>query len=683
MGADAPPVFTDAGWTWMLNKLNTEFVPALGNETIIDAIDGKLDKNQGTVNAGKYLKVGADGNVETADLDVTTDKTLSIAEKAADAKTVGNELTGLKADLSDLNRYASRTIDKTLESGFYTAEGNFRPDSANVTFTTKDFFVVNKEIPIRFIGQLSTVANSWCAISYFDADKKFLSRYVFHTEGLRNYANAYLTPPDGAYYGKFSYRVNAEWTFDYYYIFDATSYAPTSGLSVENFMLGRLVQGEVIKTGAETLSRVSTINKVKFDKDKSVSVNSGYAFAVHLFDKNGMFAVDSGWITTEYWIPANTEFRLMIRVNPANDSVIANIDNCVSALKIYDKYNNDSIIIRGGFSEGKITNHATRALTPSIKKYSNMVKVSAVDDYQVAIVELRNDTLFYDYYWRDNWFMPAKAEFRLLIQRKDGTAVDLNAHCFSITEFEKEPSNSNFKCVNHRGFVYAPENTLLAYQLSIEAGFRLVETDVMFTYDNVPVLLHDTTINRTARNPDYTTISNTIRIDEITYEQALTYTFNQGKNWYKQYVPIPTFEEFISFCKFNSLQPYIELKTDSNLTDTRAETLVNIVRKYGMLRNTTWISFNETLLQKIRALDGKSRVGFLFMGDDMSYPLSVLQQLGGNSYLEIDLDTITEAQINTCITNGIELEVWSLGEILDFTTINPYVTRLTNNYYHN
>ena len=112
MGADAPPVFTDAGWTWMLNKLTTEFVPALG-DNIIDAIDSKLDKNQGTANAGKYLKVGADGNVETADLDVTTDKTLSIADKAADAKAVGDELTNLKTD-SNYNPYGIEPFQMSL-----------------------------------------------------------------------------------------------------------------------------------------------------------------------------------------------------------------------------------------------------------------------------------------------------------------------------------------------------------------------------------------------------------------------------------------------------------------------------------------------------------------------------------------------------------------------------------------
>ena len=190
MGADAPPVFTDAGWTWMLNKLTTEFVPALG-DNIIDAIDGKadqsdltalsntvaghtgsitvlnntvnnlnqsvtenrqnisrkLDKNQGTANAGKYLKVGADGNVETADLDVTTDKTLSIADKAADAKAVGDELTGLKTDLklfennlfyqkeqltsSEIIAANNNTAVTNNEDGTYSIGTN---DNGNTTF---------------------------------------------------------------------------------------------------------------------------------------------------------------------------------------------------------------------------------------------------------------------------------------------------------------------------------------------------------------------------------------------------------------------------------------------------------------------------------------------------------------------------------------------------------------------
>ena len=171
MGADAPPVFTDAGWTWMLNKLTTEFVPALG-DNIIDAIDSKadqsdltalsntvaghtgsitvlnntvntlnrnvtenrqnialkLDKNQGTANAGKYLKVGADGNVTAEELDVTTDKTLSVADKAADAKAVGDEINVLKADLDALENTLYDIEIEGYSQTFDPVEGTIKQD---------------------------------------------------------------------------------------------------------------------------------------------------------------------------------------------------------------------------------------------------------------------------------------------------------------------------------------------------------------------------------------------------------------------------------------------------------------------------------------------------------------------------------------------------------------------------
>ena len=53
--------------------------------------------------------------------------------------------------------------------------------------------------------------------------------------------------------------------------------------------------------------------------------------------------------------------------------------------------------------------------------------------------------------------------------------------------------------IAHRGFSHrAPENTLAAYRLAIEAGAELAECDVYLSADRVPVLLHDKTLNRTA-----------------------------------------------------------------------------------------------------------------------------------------------------------------------------------------
>ena len=86
------------------------------------------------------------------------------------------------------------------------------------------------------------------------------------------------------------------------------------------------------------------------------------------------------------------------------------------------------------------------------------------------------------------------------------------------------------RSINHRGWYSAPENTIPAYKASKQNGFSIVECDVRFTSDGIPVLLHDATINRTARNADGTTISETISIGSITYSEALEYDFGIYKN---------------------------------------------------------------------------------------------------------------------------------------------------------
>lgn len=94
MGADVPPVFTDAAWAWMLGKLTTETVPALGDD-VISSIQGKVDKSQGSTNAKKFLRVNTSGNVSLA----STDKTLSVADQIADAKETGDQIRALDAEI--------------------------------------------------------------------------------------------------------------------------------------------------------------------------------------------------------------------------------------------------------------------------------------------------------------------------------------------------------------------------------------------------------------------------------------------------------------------------------------------------------------------------------------------------------------------------------------------------------
>lgn len=52
--------------------------------------------------------------------------------------------------------------------------------------------------------------------------------------------------------------------------------------------------------------------------------------------------------------------------------------------------------------------------------------------------------------------------------------------------------------IAHRGHkLGAPEQTMAAYELAIELGASMIEADLRFTRDGVPVLLHDRRVDRT------------------------------------------------------------------------------------------------------------------------------------------------------------------------------------------
>ena len=51
----------------------------------------------------------------------------------------------------------------------------------------------------------------------------------------------------------------------------------------------------------------------------------------------------------------------------------------------------------------------------------------------------------------------------------------------------------------HRGFSgQYPENTILAFEKALDLGVDLIEFDLYGSKDNVPVVLHDRTLDRTS-----------------------------------------------------------------------------------------------------------------------------------------------------------------------------------------
>lgn len=246
------------------------------------------------------------------------------------------------------------------------------------------------------------------------------------------------------------------------------------------------------------------------------------------------------------------------------------------------------------------------------------------------------------------------------------------------TEIQKNQRRNWFvKSINHRGYerLY-PENTLIAFKQSSILGFDAVETDIRYTSDGVAVLLHDETINRTARNADGSEISETINIRDITYEQALQYDFGIYKGEKFAGTKIPTFEQAVALCRNLSLELYAELKV-SNVAP-----LVNIVKKYGMAKHTTWISYNVPLLAGVKSIDGTARLGVL-VGELTESGINntiALKTDDNEVFIDVQSTYDPTSFIDTLITNNIGLEAYTPNLIEGISALNPYITGVTSDW---
>jgi len=237
---------------------------------------------------------------------------------------------------------------------------------------------------------------------------------------------------------------------------------------------------------------------------------------------------------------------------------------------------------------------------------------------------------------------------------------------------------TSVKSINHRGFnTIAPENTLPAYKLSKQMGFNIVETDVAFTSDGVAVLLHDGTINRTARNADGTPISSSIDIGSITYAQALNYDFGIWKSADYAGTRIPTFLEFITLCKRIGLDAYIELKP-TGTTDARVQGLIDVVKACGMKEHVSWISFYPNLLTYVKNYDSNARIGILTESITSTLIETALALKTDDNEVFIDSDVYDSNAVSLCLDADLPLEAWTINSESVMKNLDTYISGATS-----
>ena len=161
----------------------------------------------------------------------------------------------------------------------------------------------------------------------------------------------------------------------------------------------------------------------------------------------------------------------------------------------------------------------------------------------------------------------------------------------------RTPPLTSLQRIAHRGgLAHAAENTLAAFQNSIDQGVDWLEFDVQMTKDGALIVIHDEDVARTTNG--------TGAVADMTLEQIRALDAGQGQK-------VPTFEEVIKLAKSRGVKVLPETKS-AHLYPGIEEKMLQELDREDYLDRTVIQSFEAGSLEKLHRLNPKAQLCALY-----------------------------------------------------------------------
>ena len=216
--------------------------------------------------------------------------------------------------------------------------------------------------------------------------------------------------------------------------------------------------------------------------------------------------------------------------------------------------------------------------------------------------------------------------------------------------------NNNFilpKLIGHRGVKdLKPENTIESISTAFDIGLQCVEIDVKISKDNIPLLLHDDTLDRTTNGSglvcDFT-------FDEINKLDAGYYFYNL-----KTDIKVPSLRTVLDLVKKNQKYLNIELKPNEKYEALNIKKVLEEIKKSSYEK----IYFSSFDLSSCIALKENSPdllCGFLnddFNQFNINETINICKKYNLCS-CGINLNYFSRSLVDRFVENGIKITVYS------------------------
>jgi glycerophosphoryl diester phosphodiesterase len=181
--------------------------------------------------------------------------------------------------------------------------------------------------------------------------------------------------------------------------------------------------------------------------------------------------------------------------------------------------------------------------------------------------------------------------------------------------------------IGHRGSSgLAPENTIAAFSRSMRDGADGFEFDVRLSRDGIPMVIHDSTLDRTAFRPS--TVAELTSAELQTIDVGSSFNHRHPHAARPEYATetVPTLGQVFDLVQGTAQILYLEMKSDQFQMKSLAEAVVRLIHEYEYVDRVIVESFDLEAISEVKRLAADVRTAALFE-PRLERPASLLRKM--------------------------------------------------------
>ncbi|MDY5585689.1 MAG: glycerophosphodiester phosphodiesterase family protein [Arcanobacterium sp.] len=208
----------------------------------------------------------------------------------------------------------------------------------------------------------------------------------------------------------------------------------------------------------------------------------------------------------------------------------------------------------------------------------------------------------------------------------------------------------------HRGLCKkAPENTMAAFEKAVAKGVRWIETDVDILGDGTPVLIHDSSLDRTTN------------LQGSYYELSAADLPRIDAGWWfsPKFAgePLPTLRMLVDYMNQTGLNANIEVKANEAgraMTSQLVDSVVAELERLEAGREVIISSFSPLVLELFRDRAPKLERGALFTSGSLFGDWRSILEITESTYIHPEDSGLTKQHIQYARSFGYGVNVWTV-----------------------